>query len=235
MHSKLWLVNMGFIPRSYDVALLFLRVALGISMMVLHGWEKLTGFRVVVENFPDPIGIGRHLSLLLALFAELACSALLVVGALTRFAATILVINMSVALFLVHRGDMTTGGGGEPAALYLYGYIAILLAGAGRFSADGAGGPWALATFGAVAGLLAGYPLSFIFQPADHAFVRSMGDYLANIRGVLADPDLKTRAVGVWIACVVLFALAGWLIGYAMYRRRREVVTVETPPPPPAD
>jgi putative oxidoreductase len=232
MNSKLWLVNMGFVPRSVDVALLFLRIALGVSMMTLHGWDKLTGFRTVVENFPDPLGVGRHLSLLLALFAELACSALLVVGALTRFAAAVLVINMSVALFMVHKGDMSPAGGGEPAALYLYGYITLLLAGGGRFSADGAGGPWALAAFGAVAGALAGYPLSYYFQPSDHALTVSMGDYIANFRGVLDDPDLKPRAIGVWVACVALFAIAGGLIGRAMYRGRGKVVTVAAPPPP---
>ena len=201
-------------------------------MLVLHGWDKLTGYRSVVEDFPDPLGIGRHMSLLLALFAELVCSALLVAGALTRFAATVLIINMSVALFMVHHGDMTQAGHGEPAALYLFGYITILLAGGGRFSADGAGGPWALTAFGAVAGVLAGYPLSFFFQPSNHAFAGSMGDYLANFRGVIGDPDLRPRAIGVWVASILLFSIAGGLIGRAMYRGRRKIVTVETPPPP---
>ncbi len=232
MRSRLWLVNMGFVPRSFDLALLFLRIALGISMITLHGWAKLTGFGATVENFPDPLGIGRHMSLILALFAELACSALLVAGTLTRFAATVLIINMSVALFVVHHGDMTRAGGGEPAALYLFGYITILLAGAGRFSADGAGGPWALAAFGTVAGALAGYPLSYFLQPGDHAFSRTMGDYVANFRGVLNDDVLSARAIGVWIATVLLFTLAGWFIGRAMYREPRTVVTVDAPPPP---
>ena len=231
MNSKLWLVNMGFIPRSFDLALLFLRIALGVSMIVLHGWDKLTGYRSAVENFPDPLGIGSHMSLLLALFTELVCSALLVAGALTRFAATVLILNMSIALFMVHHGDMTRTGGGEPAALYLFGYITILLAGGGRFSADGAGGPWALTAFGAVAGGLAGYPLSFLFQPAGHALTASLGDYLANFRGVFDDPGLKPAAIGIWIGSVFLFSLAGALIGRAMYGGRRKTVTVETPPP----
>ena len=46
---------MGFFPRSFDVALLFLRIALGVSMMTLHGWDKLTGFRAVVENAGGPV------------------------------------------------------------------------------------------------------------------------------------------------------------------------------------
>lgn len=232
MTSKLWLVNMGFIPRSFDFALLFLRMTLGISLMALHGWDKLANYRSVVESFPDPLGIGRHLSLLLAIFAELACSALLVVGALTRFAAVILAINMSVALFMVHHGDMTQAGGGEPAGLYLFGCLTILLAGGGRFSADGAGGPWALGAFGAVAGALAGYPLSYFFQPGDHALAGTIGNYMANVRNVLDDPDLRPRAIGIWIGSILLFSIAGGLIGRAMYREQRRVVAVANPPPP---
>jgi len=236
MKSKLWLVNLGFIPRSFDLALLFLRIALGVSMIVLHGWAKLTGFADVVAKFPDPLGIGQPASLVLAVSAEILCSAMLVIGALTRFAAAVLAINMSVALFIVHHGDMTRAGGGEPAALYLFGYATILLAGGGRFSADGAGGPWALAAFGAVAGVCIGYPFSYCFQPADHGATASLGDYLANFRSVLADDTLKTTALLVWISTVIVLSVAGYFIGRAMHRSRTRVASVETPPPsPPRD
>jgi putative oxidoreductase len=231
MKSKLWLVNLGFIPRSYDLALLFLRLALGISIIVLHGWVKLTDYQGKVETFPDPLHMGRHTSLVLSMFAELVCGGLLVVGALTRFAAAVLIIMLSVAFFLVHHGDMSQG---EPAALYLFGFITILLAGSGRFGADGAGGPWALAAFGAVAGAAVGYPLSYLLQP-EHPLTASLGEYVANIRNVLHDDDLKGRAIAVWAGGIVLLAVAGWLVGRAMYRNRPRVVEVEkTPPPPPA-
>ena len=210
---------MGFLPHSVNLALLFLRVALGVSMLVLHGWDKLIGYRTVVETFLDA-GPGRHVNLALALFAEVACSALLVVGALTRFAAAVLAIAMGVALFAVHNGDMTKSGGGELAGLYLFGYITILIAGGGRFSADGAGGPWALMAFGVVAGSLAGYPLSYSFQPKDHALTTTFSDYFANFRAVLRDDALGKTALLVWIGTVVLFAVAAGLIGRAMYRNR---------------
>jgi hypothetical protein len=179
--------------------------------------------------------VGRHLSLTLSLFAEVACSALLVAGALSRFAAAVLAINMSVALFMVHHGDLTATGKGEPAALYLFGYITILLAGGGRYSADGAGGPWALTAFGIVAGTLAGYPLSYSFQPGDHALTGSLGDYVTNFRAVLHDDTLGGRAIAIWIGCVVLFALVAGVIGRAMYRDRRRLVPAAEPsstPPP---
>jgi hypothetical protein len=183
-----------------------------------------------VETFPDPLGIGRHLSLILAATAEIAGSVLLILGALTRFAAAVLAINMSVALFIVHHGDMTQAGGGEPAALYLFGYITVLIAGGGRFSADGAGGPWALAAFGAVAGAVIGLPVSYAFQPT-HPLTGSFPDYAANLRAVLRDDLLRPRVIGIWIGCIVLCAIIGWVVGRWMYRTRREKVIVETPRP----
>jgi putative oxidoreductase len=231
MKSKLWLVNLGFIPRSYDLALLFLRLSLGLSIIVLHGWDKLTNYRTMVDTFPDPLHAGRHASLVLALFAELVCGGLLVVGALTRFAAAVLIIMLSVAFFMVHHGEMSQG---ELAALYLFGFTAILLAGGGRFSADGAGGPWALAAFGAVAGAAIGYPASYLLQP-EHPLTQSLGEYISSIRSVLHDDSLHGRAVAVWIASVAVLAVAGWLVGRAMYRNRPRVVEVEkVSPPPPA-
>lgn len=223
---------MGFLPLSADLALLFLRIMLGVSMIALHGWDQLAGYRDTVANFPDPLGIGSNASLLLAIAAELVCSALLVIGALSRFAAAVLAINMSVALFLVHHGDLSQAGGGEPAALYLFGYVTILLAGGGRFSADGAGGPWALAAFGGVAGSVIGYPLSFCFQPRDYDLTASLGQYLTNFRSVLRHEALRTTAIGVWIATALVLALAGFFIGHAMHRRRVRVASPEIPQPP---
>ena len=230
MKSKLWIVNLGFIPQSVNLALLFLRCAVGISMLTLHGWDKLTGYGTVVEHFPD-IGVGRHLSLMMALFAEVVCSGLLVVGALSRFAAAVLMINMSVALLMVHHGDLSHSGGGEPAALYLFAYITILLAGAGRYSADGAGGPWAFTAFGLVAGIFTGYPISYHFQPKTHPFTGSLETYLAKITQVLHDDDLATRAICIWAACALVFALLAGVIGRALYRDRRQLVAVDPAAP----
>src|SRR5262245_49232116 len=92
MKSKLWIANFGFLPRSCDLALLCLRLALGFSMIALHGWPKLTDFSATLANFSNPLGTGRHLSLFLALTAEILGSALLLIGALSRFAAAVLAI-----------------------------------------------------------------------------------------------------------------------------------------------
>ena len=59
--KKLFLL--GFVPQSYDVALLLLRVGFGLSLFVKHGWEKLSNFSGMVTTFPDPLHIGQTASL----------------------------------------------------------------------------------------------------------------------------------------------------------------------------
>ena len=130
------LLQLRFLPASVDLALLVLRVWLGLSMLVLHGWDKLSKFESMAGSFPDPFGIGSKASLGLAVFAELVCSALLVVGLFTRFAALNLAVTMGVAFFIAHEGQLRGAGSGETAFIYLAGYVTLLLAGAGRFSAD---------------------------------------------------------------------------------------------------
>ena len=137
MKSLLRFLQFNFVPRSPDFALLVLRVWLGVSILVLHGWGKLTGFRSGASSFPDPLGAGSTVSMGLAIFAEVVCAALLVLGLATRFAALVLIILMVVAFTIVHGTKLTGPGNGEMAFLYLAGFVTIFLAGPGRISVDG--------------------------------------------------------------------------------------------------
>ncbi|MCU0783467.1 MAG: DoxX family protein [Verrucomicrobia bacterium] len=120
-----------------NLALLVLRAWLGVAMLANHGFDKLTTFGEKSASFPDPLGVGHAMSLALVVFAEFFCSLLLVVGWLTRFGAFVLVINMAVAFFIVHKGGLSGEHSGELAFIYLAGYVVLLIAGPGRFSADG--------------------------------------------------------------------------------------------------
>ncbi len=137
MKSLLRFLQFNFIPRSPDFALLILRVWLGLSMLVLHGWGKLMGIRNGGSGFPDPLGVGSTLSLSMAVFAEVVCAALLVLGLATRFAALVLIILLVVAFAMVHGTKLSGPGNGELAFVYLAGFLAIFLAGPGRLSIDG--------------------------------------------------------------------------------------------------
>ncbi len=127
-------LRLSFLPQSPDLALLLLRLWLGLSMLLLHGKGKLTGFSAMADKFPDPLGVGSQISLGMAVFAEVVCSALLVVGFLTRFAALMLAVTMAVAYFIQHKMALSGAGSGELAFIYLAGFLAILFAGGGKFA-----------------------------------------------------------------------------------------------------
>ncbi len=105
-------------------------------MLVLHGLGKWQKSSELAGTFPDPFGAGSATSLYLAIFAEVVCSALLVVGAATRLALVPLVITMAVAFFAVHGGALSGEHSGELAFIYMGGYLALLLCGPGRYSVD---------------------------------------------------------------------------------------------------
>ena len=130
------LLQLDFLPRSTDAGLLVLRLWFGLSLLLLHGWSKLTGFSEMARKFPDPLGIGSPTSLALAVFAEVICALLIALGLFTRGAAAVLAINMVTAFFLVHKGALSGPGSGELAFVYLAGWVALLIGGAGRFSLD---------------------------------------------------------------------------------------------------
>lgn len=129
-------LRLEFVPSSPDLALFVLRVVLGLSMALLHGWGKLASLLAGTSKFPDILGIGSTPAVILAIGAELFCSVLLVVGLWTRLAALMLAITMSVAFFMAHGAKLSGPGSGELAFVYLAGYVVLLVAGAGKFSVD---------------------------------------------------------------------------------------------------
>jgi putative oxidoreductase len=118
-----------------DISLLLLRLTFGGLMLINHGWGKMLKlFGDDPIQFADPIGIGATPSLALAVFAEVLCAALLIIGLFTRLSVIPLIITMFVAAFVVHISDPFPKM--ESALLYLIPYIVLLLLGAGRFSLD---------------------------------------------------------------------------------------------------
>ena len=121
----------GFMP---SAGLLILRLAFGGFMLFGHGWGKLTSFNDAAGNFPDPLGIGSGLSLGLAVFAEVVCAALVMLGLATRLAVVPLAITMAVAALIVHGTDPFAGK--ELALCYLAAYVLLFFTGAGSLSLD---------------------------------------------------------------------------------------------------
>lgn len=124
-------MNLNLLLQS--VGLLILRIGFGGVMLVAHGLPKLQNFGEIAPRF-DPIGLGGTVSLSLAIFAELICAGLLVIGLGTRLAAIPLIVTMLVAAFVAHAEDPWQKK--ELAVMYLTAYTALLAAGGGMFSLD---------------------------------------------------------------------------------------------------
>lgn len=120
--------------RYADIGVLILRVSIGL-LMITHGWPKLNKFFADEPiKFGDPLGIGKELSLALAVFAELFCSIFLTLGLFTRLASVPLFITMAVAAFISHVDDPLSKK--EHALMYMICYIYFMFAGGGKYSID---------------------------------------------------------------------------------------------------
>jgi putative oxidoreductase len=115
-----------------NIAALIMRLGFGGIMLIEHGLPKWSRFTWGQSQFPDPLGLGPDVSLLLAMFAEIVCASLVVLGVLTRLSLVPLIITMGVAFFIVHGADPLQKK--ELALMYLLGYATMFFQGPGDFS-----------------------------------------------------------------------------------------------------
>lgn len=128
-----------------DTGKLILRLALGL-LILLHGIAKIMNgvdgilAGVTKAGLPEAFGY-------LVYVGEVLAPLLVIVGFWTRAAASIIAINMIVAVYLVHVPQLftlaKTGGWAlELQGMYFFTAVAIALLGAGRYSVGGAAGRW---------------------------------------------------------------------------------------------
>lgn len=128
------LINLYQNSKSTDVALLVVRVTVA-SLMLAHGLPKLEMLTSGdPSQFPAVFGLSAATSLALAVFAEVVCSVLILVGLGTRLASIPLIITMLVAAFYIHGADPFAKK--ELAILYLIPYVTLLLTGSGKYALD---------------------------------------------------------------------------------------------------
>lgn len=128
------ILSTNYSTGAFNVGTLILRLVLGVLMLVI-GFEKLSNFDKHLPDMYNFLDLGKKTSLILVIFAEFFCSAILIIGLLTRLACIPLIIVMGVALFIIHKGQFF--GDGQTAALFLAGYVVLLLIGPGKISVDG--------------------------------------------------------------------------------------------------
>lgn len=92
--------------------------------------EEFAGF-LAARGVPAPL-----FSAFLSAYAQFVCGILFVLGAATRYAAVVMIINFIAALIIAHRGD--TYQNTFPALMMLFAACFLLLHGAGKLSVDDA-------------------------------------------------------------------------------------------------
>ena len=130
-------------PIEKDLGLLVIRVGVGLSMLIFHGFGKISGGPETWERVGGAMGnIGITFLPVMwgffAAFAESACSLLLVLGILTRPAAALLAFTMVIAVVThlnMPAGEPNAGWKGASHALEFFAvYAGLFLAGPGMFA-----------------------------------------------------------------------------------------------------
>lgn len=129
------LFSSGTTVANVDFTSLILRLAAGSFMIYGHGAAKFSKFfSDEAIEFIDPFGISATATLGLVIFAEVICSALIILGLMTRYALIPLMLTMLYAIFVVHGEDPFQNK--EIALLYFVIFIALMLLGPGKYSLD---------------------------------------------------------------------------------------------------
>ena len=146
---KRFLFDCGTRDTTASIGLLFLRVSVGLMMLIGHGWGKVKNFAGIKDDFPVPdffplSWMSPPVSLMATIGAEVVCAGLLVLGLMSRISAFVLGFTMVVAAFHVQAAlpffysppDALRAK--ELAVMYLIPAVAIVLAGGGAYSLDAA-------------------------------------------------------------------------------------------------
>jgi len=117
--------------RSGALALLFMRVSAALLLLQVHGLPKLLHWHSELQHIEDPFGLGATPTLALAVFAEVLCPILLILGLFARLACLPVIAVLLVALLFVH--PQWTLEEGQFAWWMLILFIGLAIAGPGAY------------------------------------------------------------------------------------------------------
>ena len=112
--------------------ILLIRLFFGV-MFFIHGVDKMMNFSELSEVYPDVLGFGSYMTLMVTIFCEFCCSLFLMAGLLVRIMVLPMIAAMAVAFFDVHDALLPQG---ELALIYLVMFILLYLVGPGKYSLD---------------------------------------------------------------------------------------------------
>ena len=116
--------------KAQDLGLLFLRIRGALFLLGGHGLPKVLNYSEQLKLIEDPFHLGAHVTLLLAIFAEVLCPLLIVAGLLVRLACLPILAVLLIAMVVVHPEWSVFEG--QFGWLLLIIFTSILIAGPGR-------------------------------------------------------------------------------------------------------
>ncbi|MBE6234309.1 MAG: DoxX family protein [Bacteroidales bacterium] len=118
--------------RGISFLILCLRLFFG-ALFMMHGLDKIMNFEQLSYTYPDVMGLGSYMTLMLAIFTEFCCSVFLITGLMFRITVIPMIVSMAVAFFDIHDAMMPEG---ELSLIYLVLFLVLYITGPGRYSLD---------------------------------------------------------------------------------------------------
>lgn len=122
----------SFRGKGVSLLILLMRIFFGV-LFFTHGLDKLMNFNELSYTYPDVLGFGSYMTLMVTIFCEFCCSLFLIAGLLVRIMTIPMIIAMGVAFFDVHDAMMPEG---ELALIYFIIFMILFFVGPGRYSVD---------------------------------------------------------------------------------------------------
>lgn len=121
-----------FRGRGVSFFILILRIFFGVLFFV-HGLGKMMNFSELSLTYPDVLGFGSYMTLMVAIFCEFCCSLFLIAGFLVRIMVLPMIVAMGVAFFDIHDALFPQG---ELSLIYLVVFVLLYFVGPGKYSLD---------------------------------------------------------------------------------------------------
>ena len=128
--------SLAFLDKYKEYAPVFIRLIIGFHL-IYGTQDNVFSYKQMEEfaKFLGERGVPFPLfSAFLSAYAQFICGILFIVGALTRYAAVVMIINFIAALFIAHRADPYPRM--FQALMMLFAALFFLLHGAGKLSID---------------------------------------------------------------------------------------------------
>ncbi len=129
-----WLVNPSVSHQSFNIGMLFFRLAVCLEMIFVHGFKKLGIGAAELEKVPNPLYLPEVINYAFAVSANIFFPFLMLIGLCTRLARLPTLAVTLTGYFILHWSD--TALVKDTPFNYSLIFLFILVMGPGKYSID---------------------------------------------------------------------------------------------------